>query len=427
MKVVLPLAGTRGDVQPAVALGLELAGRGHDVVVGAPPNLVDFVTRTGLEARQCGPDVQKLYSSEQGQKALASGSSFKLMPMVAKQMSEYAERMDDEMIDVCKGADVIVSTMLTEDRSQSIAEAMNVPLVTMHSFPCRRNSLYTLPGGLPHDWNLPAPVIRASWVATEKLRGLAFMKYINALRSKLGLGKTRTNVESLLARDGVPELQLYDKAFVPGLAEEWGDSRPLMGFLDLPRSAREAVGELADEHADVLEWIEDGAPPIYFGFGSMPIQDTRAVLRMVDRITAELGQRALVSAGWSDLEVADHSTGDHVKVVGPLAHDLVFPHCLAAVHHGGIGTTYESLRAGLPTLVCSVSFDQPLWGVQVTKLGVGAHVKFAKLDHTALKTGIETVLSPGTSERARRFAEQLASGESNPAARVADVIEAAAR
>ncbi|WP_280335815.1 glycosyltransferase, partial [Nocardia wallacei] len=113
MKVAIPLTGTRGDVQPAVALGLELRRRGHDVRLGAPPNLIDFATRAGLPAQSCGPDVQQLYSSPEGQRALAAGSSFRLMQLVGKQMADYADRMNREVIDVCAGADIIVSTLLT--------------------------------------------------------------------------------------------------------------------------------------------------------------------------------------------------------------------------------------------------------------------------------------------------------------------------
>ncbi len=145
MRVAIPLTGTRGDVQPAVALGLELRRRGHDGLLGAPPNLVDFATRAGLTAVPCGPDVQQLYSSDSGQQALAAGSSFRLMQLVGKQMADYAARMNREVIEVCEHADVIVAAMTTEDRAASVAEATGVPLTESMFAP--EGSLYLALGG----------------------------------------------------------------------------------------------------------------------------------------------------------------------------------------------------------------------------------------------------------------------------------------
>ncbi|MEU1983936.1 glycosyltransferase [Nocardia sp. NPDC019395] len=425
MKVAIPLTGTRGDVQPALALGLELRARGHDVMVGAPPNLVDFTTATGLAAQRCGPDVQQLYSSDEGQKALAAGSSLRLMQLVGKQMAEYAQRMNSEVVAVCADADVIVSTLLTEDRVASVSEASGTPMVTMHGFPGRKTGAYPFPGALPPGRRPPAPVNRATWTVAENLRRVVFMRYLNELRRDLGLPRTTRSPAAMLAARNVPEVQIYDPALVPGLAEDWGDRRPLVGFLALPRQAREAVGELADDHSDLLAWAAEGEPPVYYGFGSMPIRDTHQVLAMVAEVSRRLGRRALVSAGWSDLDTANAEAGPQVRVVGPVAHDLVFPHCAAAVHHGGIGTTFESLRAGLPTLVCSVSFDQPMWGGQVERLGVGVHLPFAKLETGRLTAAVRALLEPSIAGRAASLAESLRSG-SDATTRTADIVEAAA-
>ncbi|BCK57662.1 glycosyltransferase [Nocardia wallacei] len=426
MKVAIPLTGTRGDVQPAVALGLELRRRGHDVRLGAPPNLIDFATRAGLPAQSCGPDVQQLYSSPEGQRALAAGSSFRLMQLVGKQMADYADRMNREVIDVCAGADIIVSTLLTEDRAHAVAEAAQVPMVSLHGFPSRANAAYPFPGALPPRWRPPAAINRATWAVAENLRRVVFMRYLNRLRGELGLPRTTASTAAELERDNVPEVQIYDAALVPGLPEQWGPRRPFVGFLPLERTTREAVGELADDHTDLMSWLRQDAPPVYFGFGSMPIRDTHAVLAMVTEVCAELGLRGLVSAGWSDLDAANAETGPQIRVVGPLAHDLVFPLCAAAVHHGGIGTTFESLRAGLPTMVCSVSFDQPMWGAQVERLGVGAHVSFRRLDRERLAAGVRRILRPEFAARAKDLAARLQSND-DATARTADIVEAAGR
>ncbi|AYF73835.1 glycosyltransferase [Nocardia yunnanensis] len=426
MRIAIPLTGTRGDVHPIVGLGVELQRRGHQVLLGAPPNLVDFVTAAGLPAQPCGPDVQQLYSSEEGQRALAAGNTLRLMQLVGKQMAEYAERMNREVIEVCAKAELIVASTVTEDRASSIAEAMGVPLVSLHYYPCRMNSAYPFPGLLPAQWNPPAPVNRATWLLAENLRRVVFLRYLNQLRGMLGLPKSYASPAAALARARVPEIQIYDPALVPGLAEQWDSRRPFTGFLTLDEATRTAVGELSGSHDELLAWIESGDPPVFFGFGSMPIRDAAAVFAMVERVSARLGIRALVHAGWSDLDVASTVTADRIKLVRTdFAYDRIFPHCAAAVHHGGIGTLFESLRAGLPTVVCSVSFEQPMWGGQVEKLGVGAHLPFTTLTAERLETALRPLLDADSRRRVRAFARTLRT--SGTAEHAADLIEAAVR
>lgn len=427
MKVAIPLTGTRGDVQPAVALGLELRRRGHDVLVGAPPNLVEFASQTGLAAVPCGPDVAQLYSSEEGQRALASGSSLTLMRLVGQQMDGYADQMNHEVIDVCRDADVVVSTLLTEDRAASVTEAFDIPLVTMHGFPGRACRSLPFPGALPPDKQPPGLINRTTWAVAENVRRLVFLKYLAALRKDLGLRFSAATPSEMLARRGVPEVQIYDPAFVPGLENEWDHRRPLVGFLPLERDAREAIGEVADDHTDLLTWIAAGEAPLYCGFGSMPIQNAESTMAMITDVARRLDRRIIVSAGWSDLAASAQAVGDdRVRYVGALAHDVVFPLCAAAVHHGGIGTTYESLRAGLPTLICSVSFDQPMWGGQVTRLGVGAHLDFRSMDADSLTAGLRRILEPETVARAQQMGERLAA-RTDATARTADIVEKVAR
>ncbi|MTE14551.1 glycosyltransferase [Nocardia aurantiaca] len=425
MRIAIPLTGTRGDVHPIVGLAVELRRRGHDVLIGAPPNLVDFVTAAGLPARACGPDVQRLYSSDEGQRALAAGNTLRLMQLVGKQMAKYAERMNREVIEVCAKAELIVASTVTEDRASSIAEAMDVPLVSLHYYPARMNSAYPFPGLLPAQWNPPATVNRATWLLAENLRRVVFLRYLNELRGMLGLPKSYTSPAAALARAGVPEIQIYDPALVPGLPEQWDARRPFTGFLTLDHATRAAVGELSGSHHDILAWVESGEPPVFFGFGSMPIRDAATVFAMVKQVSTRLGLRALVHAGWSDLDIANTATDDRIKLVGDFAYDLIFPHCAAAVHHGGIGTLFESLRAGLPTVVCSVSFEQPMWGGQVEKLGVGAHLPFTGMTADRLERALTPLLNEVTRRRVKAFAATLRT--TGVAEHTADLIEAAAR
>ena len=161
-------------------------------------------------------------------------------------------------------------------------------------------------------------------------------------------------------RNGSPnvgslEIQAYDEVCFPGLAAEWAkwdDLRPFVGTLTMELST--------DADDEAASWINAGTPPICFGFGSMPVESPADTVEMISAACAQLGERALVCAGWSDFSDVPYS--DHVKVVGAVNYAAVFPACRAVVHHGGSGTTAASLRAGVPTLILSMDANQTSLG-----------------------------------------------------------------
>ena len=149
---------------------------------------------------------------------------------------------------------------------------------------------------------------------------------------------------------------------------------------EMGRHRRPFVGTLTmelptDADDEVASWIAAGTPPIYFGFGSMPVESAADTVAMISAACAQLGERALVCAGWSDFSDVPHF--DHVKVVGAVNHAAIFPACRAVVHHGGAGTTAAGLRAGVPTLILWTLRDQPIWGAAVKRLKVGTARRFS--------------------------------------------------
>ncbi|MGL6234453.1 MAG: glycosyltransferase [Segniliparus sp.] len=407
MRVLVLLYGSRGDIQPGVSAALELQRRGHEVAVGAPPQSVDFITKTGVEARKFGPDLSAFYSSPDKQKTLASGNFLKLLALTLEGMEEHNDQMADELIAISRDAEMIVTTQVPEPWAQVLSEARQIPIVTLHTFPYRRNKAYPPYSTVPPHWRVPGFANNAGWALYERTIGSLYRRQTSALRAKLGLPPSNESCASLFAKAGVPEVQIYAQALAPGLAESWGPRRPFAGFLEFPRSAREAVGELADQHSDIVDWVRDGAPPLYFGLGSMPVADIDETVRSVREVCGSLGQRVLIGVRKAPQGQDALPTEPDLKVVGPFAHDLVFPHCRAAVHHGGVGTLFEGLRAGLPTLVCSVAWDQPFWGARVTNLGIGAHLPYRQLDGQKLQAALRVVLAPETAARAQEFGKRL--------------------
>ena len=131
-----------------------------------------------------------------------------------------------------------------------------------------------------------------------------------------------------------------------------------------------------DADDEVASWIAAGTPPIYFGFGSMPVQSPADTIAMISAACAELGERALIYCGAERLQTASHIP-THVKLVGAVNYAAIFPACRAVVHHGGAGTTAAGLRAGVPTLILWDVADQPIWAAQVKRLKVGTARRFS--------------------------------------------------
>ena len=218
---------------------------------------------------------------------------------------------------------------------------------------------------------------------------------------------------------GSLEIQAYDEVCFPGLAAEWAKwdgQRPFVGALtmELPTDADE----------EVASWIAAGTPPIYFGFGSIPVESPADTLAMIGAACAELGERALVCSGWTDFSDLPHF--EHVKVVGAVNHAAIFPACRAVVHHGGAGTTAAGLRAGVPTLILWMLGDQPIWGAAVKRLKVGTARRFSSTTRESLVADLRTILAPEYVARAREIATRMTKPAESVAA-AADLLEDFAR
>ena len=195
-------------------------------------------------------------------------------------------------------------------------------------------------------------------------------KVEDAQRRELGLPKATGPAPRRIAERGSLEIQAYDEVCFPGLAAEWAKwdgQRPFVGTLtmELPTDADE----------EVASWIAAGTPPIFFGFGSIPVESPADTIAMIGAACAQLGERALVCAGWTDFSDVPHF--DHVKVVGAVNYATIFPACRAVVHHGGAGTTAAGLRAGVPTLILWMADVQLMWGAAVKRLKVGTSRRFS--------------------------------------------------
>ena len=244
-------------------------------------------------------------------------------------------------------------------------------------------------------------------------------KVEDAQRRELGLPKATGPAPRRIAERGSLEIQAYDEVCFPGLAAEWAKwdgQRPFVGTLTMESPT--------DADEEVASWIAAGTPPIFFGFGSIPVESPADTIAMIGAACAQLGERALVGAGWSDFSNVPHF--EHVKVVGAVNYAAIFPACRALVHHGGAGTTAAGLRAGVPTLILWMADVQLIWGAAVKQLKVGTARRFSTTTEKSLVADLRTILAPQYVARAREIATRMTEPAESVAA-AADLVEDFAR
>jgi len=423
VKIVLPFTGSRGDVQPGLALAVELAGRGHSIEFGAPPNLVPFAAAAtastdGITVVPFGPDTKALLESELVRTRIKARNPRTRLAALAELANFGWDEMTQQLSKMAVGADAVITGTLGQEMAFNTAEAMGVPFIALHYCPIRLNgSMSVIPGR-----QLPAAVNRATWRLLETTRWRSMKKRENQQRHDLGLRAATAPLPKRISAYGGVEIQAYDGALFPGLEREWANERPFVGFLELVSTAT-TPGTDIGVGSPLRTWIDDGTAPLYFGFGSMPVRDPQSLVDTIENVCRRNGYRAVVSSGWSALSVRI-VPGSVLAITGPVDHAAVFPLCRAAVHHGGAGTTAASIRAGLPTMVCWFSADQPFWGAALVRTGAGVSMKFSALNTDSLTERLATLLADRTASRA----QELAASMTPPADAVrasADIVERA--
>jgi UDP:flavonoid glycosyltransferase YjiC (YdhE family) len=417
MKFVLAFYGTRGDVEPGVAVGRELLRRGHDVCMAVPPDLVGFAEAAGLPAVAYGPDIQSWLEATRNLWGYFFRNFWRIRDVIRSLREARAPgtqcwgEMSRMLTSVADGADLLITGMSYQELAVSVAEYRNIPLATLLWFPIRVNGQL-----VP---TLPAPLVRSAMTVYEWLVWRGVRKVDGVQRRELGLPKAAGPAPRRITERGSLEIQAYDEVCFPGLAAEWAKwdgHRPFVGTLTLESPT--------DADEEVASWIAAGTPPICFGFGSIPVESPADMIAIIAAACAQLGERALVCAGATDLSNVRHF--EHVKVVGAMNYATIFPMCRAVVHHGGAGTTAAGLRAGVPTLILWMADVQVVWGAAVKRLKVGTARRFSATTEKSLVADLRTILAPQYAARARDIATRMTKPAESVAA-AADRVENFAR
>lgn len=414
MRFALASYGTRGDIEPSVVVGRELQRRGHDVCIAVPPDLVGFAESAGLTAVPYGAETQAWMDAFHQFSTTLFGAFWRIrdISQSGREIREVTVQswahMNQALMSMAEGADLVLAGQTYQEIAANVAEYHGLPLATLHHVPMRPNGQVVA--------ILPAPASRFAVRTFDWLTWRLSKKVEDTQRRDLGLPKATSASPRRIADWGSLELQAYDAVAFPGLATEWAKwrhQRPFVGALTME------LATSADDEA--ASWIAAGTPPIFFGFGSMPVKSPADTVEMISAACAQLGERALICAGWNDFDDVPHF--DHVKVVGAVNYASIFPMCRAAVHHGGSGTTAASLRAGIPTLILSVDGNQIIWGAQVKRrLKVGTHRRLSATTRESLVADLRRILAPEYAIRARELAGRMTT-PAESVAKAADLAE----
>ena len=371
MRALLSAVGTRGDVQPVIALALEVRRLGHDVHLCVPPNFVDWARSLGFGATSVGIEMR----------APRPGVPAAPIPdLIADQFETIGAA-------AAAGCDVILGANAHQYAAPSIAERRGVPYV---------DALYA-PTALPDESNARAWNERALGRVNDNRRRLGLAPIDDVLRHVV-------TDRPWLACD--PTLAPLPAAAGPSVAQTgaWILSDPT---------------PLAPE---VEAFLGAGEPPVYFGFGSMPV--ATATSRLVLDAARACGRRAIVSRGWAELAPIDDAPD--CIVIGDVAQQALFPRVAAVVHHGGAGTTHTAALAGVPQVVAPMFSDQPFWASRVRELGIGSAVPMAELTVDRLAAALRAVEDGDVVRRAAAMAPRIVTDGATLAARRLEGVVAAA-
>jgi len=348
MRILLVSHGTRGDVQPIVALGVALKARGHLVQLVAPANFLTWVRGHGLDMQSDGIDVEDLLRS--------SASGLQSLSWQMRYLSDATPLLFEPVARASEGCDLIVCAGI-QFAAASVAQWRNVPYAHVVFCPCATPNSATPPPNV-HTQTLPRWINRLLWQAGGPLADLALRAPINRGRASLGLKALDNPISQILNGRTI-------------LAAD-----PDLGPLphDAPKGAMTTDAWVLEEpgalDARVEAFLQQGPAPIYIGFGSMIAP--RACELVVQAVAAAraIGRRAVIAGGWAALQ-AHIQEADDVITLDNVPHSLIFPRVAAAVHHGGAGTTTAAARAGVPQILLPHILDQYYWAHRVEVLGLG--------------------------------------------------------
>lgn len=402
MNIFIITLGSRGDVQPYVALGKGLQAVGHTVTVATSSSFEPFITDHGLNYGYLSNDLLDLLDPDILDKA---GNLFGLI-RTAIEMSKVANRINEKLLyesweTVQQVNPDIIIYHPKALAAPHIAEKLDIPPVLALTVPIMVPTGEFPAIGMPNI-GLGGGYNRLTYSLVAKGYG-SYDKTVNTFREKsLGMEPMKGAALRMETSDGspIPVLHAHSQYVAPRPAD-WGDYAHVTGywFLDHPADWQPS--------AELQDFLDAGDPPVYAGFGSMVSKDPQKLAQMMIEAMKQANVRGIIATGWGGLDAA--TLPDTIFKIDQVPHDWLFPRVAAVVHHGGAGTTAAGLRAGCPTFIAPFIADQPYWGAHVHRLGVGPKpIHHKKLTVDTLAAALhEMTTNASMKEKAAQLGEKI--------------------
>jgi sterol 3beta-glucosyltransferase len=407
--------GSRGDVQPYIALAFGLMEKGHEVTLYANENFEGFAESFGISFYPLPGNIEEMVHSPEVLRVLKSGNIIAFFRELQKMSRIVQPRVNAVMLAGCAKPDVLVASPLATIWIYSIAEKLkkswamvqlSLPTVPTKKFPFVGFSFFNI------SWfNLfTYRVIRYIYWKLNK-------KDINEHRKTIGLPILKKSILKNITEQKI--LNLY--AFSASLIEkpkDWPAEVDITGFLTISEEKRKLLST-EEPQVGLTQWLQNGETPIYVGFGSIPIPDTKKFAAIINELLEKTNHRFIFCQGWSELpNLPRHKRLFIVKYIN---HSWLFPQCKTAIIHGGIGTVAAVLTARIPVIVVSIFGDQPLWGKLIGKKKLGIHIPFKKLTTKKLMDAISKSQKFTIKQQAFIAGERIS--RENGLKRATDVLE----
>lgn len=393
--------GSRGDVQPYIALSLALMERGHTVTLGAPENFKHFVESFGIPFHSLHGDIEKVVNSEEGLRLLRSRSNWQLLKFFQQEGHKMRHQVRADLLEGCKKAEILIASYLTSHAISVIAEKLGKKWAFVNLNPPMLLTAET--PALPLAFN-PFPFLnRLTYRLVDVVEWAVNKADFQEHRAELGLPPLKGSFSNDLLRKKIPVVNAISSCFLKR-PKDWPSHYSVTGFLSLSEK-RLNTFENDQVPAGLQQWLSEGPRPIYIGFGSIPFPDKELFLATLKELLESTDLRFIFCRGW--FKVDQLPRDPRLFVLQSVNQAWLFPKCKAALIHGGIGTLTAVLKAGIPPVVISIFADQPYWGELVARKQLGEHLPWNKMSCKTIIKKLEKISAPQVLSHVKEMAPQL--------------------
>lgn len=414
MKIAIITSGSRGDVQPYLALAKGLVKVGHTVRFITHENYAELIGNQRVEFWSVPGNVQAIAQSPELSALLEKGKFLAIMKIMGEEAKKASVNMAQVALSACQDVDLILGGLGGLENGIAIGEKLNIPIIPAYLLPFTPTKEFpsVLTPKIPKQLNKLSHSLarQIMWQNLRKADEVARKEVLDTTSAPI-FGPYKSKV-----LQNMPTLYAVSPSVIPQPAD-WDKNKVITGYWFLDSE------EDWQPPTKLIEFIESGTPPIYIGFGSMNNRDPEATTKIIVEAVQKSEQRAIIQSGWGGLQSND--LPDSIYMIDSIPHTWLFPQMTAVVHHGGVGTTATGLYAGIPNIIVPFFADQPFWGHRISELGVGpSPIPRKKLSANSLATAIEFSVSNSTViSKAKKLGKKIS--KENGIATAIEIIERA--